>query len=483
MRKAALAALLAFAGLTLGAAGQAPRADVRFFAQAMPAASLTTAEPAADTTALTSADFARYYACPSVLNFGLEAEYGPASLVFRVDIRPDFNSFATERYYTNLPFAAHGISSIGDANMPTMGYFSYEGERLAVSIGRRQLAWGPGTYGLAIGIGAPYLEHLQAAYSFPSRSGEWRYSFVAIGADRAGEAAAHLASAGYKNIFAHRVGYESDRLRVGVGELNLIHDIVPSLIDISPFGVYHNLYEDSYSNVMLDASAEWLAMPGLRAYGEFVMDDLVMPWEENDGSPFRPTAIGYMVGAEWRLAGGRSYAAGRMREGDYALRDGSFAPKGGLILRYEHYRTSTYLYNREIDSGKWTLPDHRLVNTSTGYLYTANAYYLGFPYGPGVRLHMLSLDWESAALKATLALKYLSSGGRGIDSTYPPSDGAATWFALQDPVTKNFIAYVGFRAAFSEATGIFASGEVWIGDSPGAAATLGLEYRFSTPSR
>lgn len=483
MRKAALAALLAFAGLTLGAAGPSPRADARFFLQTMPALNLTTAEPAADASALTAADYARYYAFPSALNFGLELEHGPASLVFRVDIRPDFNSFITERYYTNLPFAAHGISSIGDANMPTVGYFDYEGERLGLSVGRRQLAWGPGTYGLAIGVGAPYLEHLQAAYSFPARSGEWRYSFVAISADRAGEDAAHLAAAGYKNIFAHRVGYESDRLRVAVGELNLVHDVAPSLLDISPFGVYHNLYEDSYSNVMLDASAEWLARPGLRTYGEFVMDDLVMPWEENDGSPYRPTAIGYMVGAEWRLLGGGEYAAGRMREGDYALRDGSFAPKGGLILRYEHYRTSTYLYNREIDSGKWTLPDHRLVNTSTGYLYTANAYYLGFPYGPGVRLHALSLDWESAALKATLALKYLSSGGRGIDSTYPPADGAATWFALQDPVTNDFIAEIGVRAAFSQALGIFASGEAWIGDTPGAAATFGLEYRFSTPSR
>lgn len=483
MKKADFLAPLVLAGLMIGAAGPAPRADVRFFAQAMPALSLTTTEPAADTSALAAADYARYHAFPTVLNFGLEMEHGPASLVFRVDIRPDFNSFITERYSTNLPFAAHGISSIGDANMPTVGYFSYEGERLGASIGRRQVAWGPGTYGLAIGIGAPFLEHLQTDYSFPARSGEWRYSFIAIGADRAGEAAGHLAAAGYKNIFAHRVGYESDRLRVSVGELNLVHDIVPSLIDISPFGVYHNLYEDSYSNVMLDASAEWLARPGFRAYGEFVMDDLVMPWEENDGSPYRPTAIGYLVGAEWRLLGGGAYVAGRMREGDYALRDKSFAPKGGLVLRYEHYRTSTYLYNRENDSGKWTLPDHRLVNTSTGYLYTANAYYLGFPYGPGVRLHMLSLDWESPALKAALALKYLSSGGSGIESAYPPSDGAATWFALQDPVANSFIAEIIVRAAFSQALGAFASGEARIGDTPGAAATFGFEYRFSSPSR
>lgn len=96
---------------------------------------------------------------------------------------------------------------------------------------------------------------------------------------------------------------------------------------------------------------------------------------------------------------------------------------------------------------------------------------------------MPALSLTTAALKAALTLKYLSSGGRGIEAAYAPSDGGATWFALQDPVTDNFIAEISVRAAFSEALGIFASGEAWIGDTPGAAATFGLEYRFSTPSR
>jgi len=457
--------------------------EALFFVQAMPAFSLTSVAPLSDTLSLSPEDYARYYDFPSVLNLGLELHAARSEIVFRVDIRPDFQSFATERYYGNLPFIAHGINSIGDANMPTVGYFEFGGEKLLLSIGRRQLKWGPGSYGLAISDSAPYLDHLWIDYRFPTRRGEWWYGFVAIGADRAGNVWTQLdpepAGWGYKNIFAHRVGYASDRLRIAVGELNLIHDIVPGLIDISPFAVYHNMYQDAYSNVMLDASAE-IRFGTFRTFGEMVMDDLVMPWETSDGSPARPTALGFLGGAEWKIAGGAPYAFGRMREADYSLRENSFSEPGGLRLSYEGYRTTTYLYNRENDSGKWTLPDHRLVNTSTGYLYTANAFYLGFPYGPDTILDMLKLSWENPSLKADLSLKYLRKGSYGIESAYPPSNGAATWFDLQEPVTRNLIVGVGVEAVLSPAIEVWGKGECWFGDSPQASLTGGLAYRYST---
>jgi len=457
--------------------------EALFFVQAMPAFSLTSVAPLSDTLSLGPEDYARYYDFPSVLNLGLELHAARSEIVFRVDIRPDFQSFATERYYANLPFVAHGINSIGDANMPTVGYFEFGGEKLLLSIGRRQLKWGPGSYGLAISDSAPYMDHLWIDYRFPTRKGEWWYGFVAIGADRAGNVWTQLdpepTGWGYKNIFAHRVGYASDRLRIAVGELNLIHDIVPGLIDISPFAVYHNMYQDAYSNVMLDASAE-VRFGTVRTFGEMVMDDLVMPWETSNGSPARPTALGFLGGAEWKIAGGEPYAFGRMREADYSLRDKSFSEPGGLRLSYEGYRTTTYLYNRENDSGKLTLPDHRLVNTSTGYLYTANAFYLGFPYGPDTILDMLKLSWESPSLKAALSLKYLRKGAYGIESDYPPSNGAATWFDLQEPVTRNLIVGIGVEAALSPAIEVWGKGECWFGDSPQASLTGGLAYRYST---
>ena len=462
----------------LAAIGLVPsQAEALFFVQVMPAIAFTTVAPIADVASLGPEDYARYYDFPSVLNTGLELKAGRAELVFRIDIRPDFYSFVTDTYNNNLPFLNRGISSIGDVNMPTVGYFSYEGENLSLSIGRRQLKWGPATYGLAISDNAPYLDHAAIDYRFSAKHGDWWYSFVAIGADRPGEAWAQLATDGYKNIFAHRVGYESDRIRIAVGELNLVHDIIPGLIDISPFAIYHNLYQDAYSNVFLDATAE-AKFGVLRSYGEFAMDDLVMPWENANA---RPTALGFLGGIEWKIAAGKPYGFGRMREADYALREANFSSPGGLSLRFEHYRTSTYIYNREIESGKWMLPDHRLVNISTGYVDTADAFYMGFPYGPGVRLDLLSLAWESTTINAALSLKYISEGSRGIDFPYGTlTDGAATWFALQEPISRNVIAGFSARAAVSDSVELWTKGEFWVGDTPKASLSTGVAFRYST---
>jgi hypothetical protein len=462
----------------LAASPESAVADARFFVQSAPAFTWTSLAPKASASDIDWTDYARYYAMPTVLDMGLELIAGPTRLVFRVDIRPDFLSFATNSYRTNLPFAAYGVDSIGDVNMPTVGFLAHDGDRLKLSIGRRQLKWGPGSYGLAISDNAPYLDHLRAEYIFPAKRGDWWYEFAAIGADRAGEVWISGGNVGpYKNIFAHRVGWESESLRIAVGELNLIHDIVPGLIDISPFAVYHNMYQDAYSNVMLEASAE--ARLGMaRVYGEFVLDDLVMPWEV---ATARPTAMGFLAGGEWRLREGSAWGFGAMGEGDYGLGDRSFGSRGGLFLRFEFYRTTAYLYNREIDSGKWTIPDHRLVSADPFYLNEANAFCLGFPWGPDTRLGVLRLEWEELRLKAALSLSFLQKGANTIDSAYSTSGGAADWFILHDPVVSNLIVGLSGECSLGRGLGLWGRSEFWLGDTPKANLGAGLSIRYAGP--
>ncbi|MCX7027653.1 MAG: hypothetical protein NT061_09260 [Spirochaetes bacterium] len=265
-------------------------------------------------------------------------------------------------------------------------------------------------------------------------------------------------------------------MRIAVGELNLVHDIVPGLIDISPFAVFHNMYQDAYSNVMLEASAEAKLGPA-RAYGKFVMDDLVMLWEN---ATVRPTALGFLAGFEWNLKEGAAYGFGEMREKDYKLKDRGFCREGGLSLSFEHYRTTAYLYNREIDSGKWTIPDHRLVSASSFYLFTANAFCLGFPWGPDTRLELLKLDWVDRALKASLSLAWLQKGANTIDSGYSTSDGAADWFILHDLVISNLLLGLGVEASLTRNLGIWGRTELWLGDTPKGSLGAGLSIRYST---
>jgi len=469
-----LAAVLAAA--PFGVFGQ-----VRFFAEAVPALTWTTVEPLAsfDADLLESDHYTRYYAFPSILNLGLETEQRGVGLVFRVDIRPDFLSFLTEPYDTNLPFVQNPlISAIGDVNMPSVGYIDFHGENLIFSAGRRKLKWGPETYSLAVSDHAPYIDHLWFEYRFRTEKGAFWYNFVVLGADRAGASWNDLTASryGYKTIFAHRAGYESETIRIGVGELNLVHDIAPSLIDMAPLAVFHNLYEDVYSNVLLAASGEFKA-GDFRGFGEFVMDDLVMSWESWQG---RPTALGWNFGLEYRILPGEAYQAPAANETEYLLEEATFREPGGLTLGFEHYRTTTYLYNRETVSGKWTMPDHRLVNSSFGYVDSGEAYFLGFAYGPDAALDMLALRGESARGRFALSLKYLRKGSYGIQDSYPPTDGASTWFALQEPVLRNFIGGLSGAWALNQSLQLWADAELWLGDDAQGRVSAGCIYRIST---
>ncbi len=232
---------------------------------------------------------------------------------------------------------------------------------------------------------------------------------------------------------------------------------------------YHNLYEDLFSNVMMEVSAEALLGPA-RVYGEFVLDDIVMAWEDPDA---RSTAFGFSCGLEWKLLGGKSFDATRVMESDFALREPRFGTRGGLSLIFEHYRTTTYLYNRETSSGKWTLSDYRLVDTSSGYVDAGDAFYLGFPFGPDCALDALSLRHESERLCATFSLRYLRRGSYGIGSAYPPEDGASTWFELQTPVSRSLVVDLSADWALSRAFRINGAASVSLGDDP--AATISAE--------
>lgn len=459
-------------------------AGILFSVVANPAITYTTMGTSTDAeaNAPSIADYERYYAYPSPLDIALELTQGRVGLVFRIDFRADFYSFLTNSYNTNIPFIQNGYDAIADVNMPSVGYLDYLGERLDVSVGRRKLKWGPATYDLAISDGAIYMDNVWFDYRFKVGAGDMWFNYVLIGSDRDGTSPSVFTDTDnqLKTFVAHRIGYETDFMRVGLAELNLIHDIAPTIEDIAPLVSFHNLYEDRYSNVMLQTSAEGRVGP-LRGYGEFVMDDLVMPWED-DPAPARPTAMGWCYGLEWKIFGGDSFNVGRTREEDYALREVTFARPGGLTLSYEHYRTTTYLYNRETSSGKWTLADHRLVDTYTGYISSDEAFYLGFPYGPDCALDMLRLSYETRRLSTAFSAKFLREGARGIDATYPPSDGRATWYELQEPVTKNLIVGASADWAIMKTLRLWASGDAYIGDTPQISLAVGCTYYWAASS-
>jgi hypothetical protein len=463
---------------SIAASAASAFAEAHFFLQAAPFASYSTVEPQSELT-LSPEAYARYGAMPALAAAGWSLEGGGFGLVFRLDFRGEFASFLTSAYNTNIPFVQGGIAAVGDFNYPSVGYASYEDESWNASVGRRKLKWGPGRYDLAISDGALYLDHFWVDYRREASYGTWWYNFVTIATDRAASNGGNFYkdSPGYsaekqglKTFFAHKIGFENPFLRVAFAELNCVRDVVPTLVDAGPFLVYHHLYADPYSNVLMSLSAEAKLGPA-RAFGEFAMDDLTLSFEQQKD---KPSAMGWLFGAEWSILPGEAFGSSRLFDEDYALRERTFREAGGLKLSYEHYRATTYLYNRDTETGKYSIPSR--LWTGGGYVDYPAAYYLGFPYGPDCSLDMLSLSYETRRLKAALDLKYLQVGDYGIMDPYVFGSNTLDWYALAEPVARNCVVELSGAWAFSEDFQAWGRGSLSFGDDPEASLTLGCAY-------
>lgn len=414
----------------------------------------------------TPALYLDYYAMPALINFGWEMSsiknQSAVDIAVRFDLRHDYWTYITKGSHGNIPFIENGAAPIMDFNYPTVGYASWNNEKALVSFGRRKLKWGPGTYDIALADTAPYFDHLWASYKSEASYGTWWYNFVAISMDRAAanggtyykyyEGAGSSNAPMQKTILAHRIGFENTFLRVGFGELNVVYGVSPDLQDIGPFLIYHHLYQDANSNVLMSISGESLIGPA-RIFGEFAMDDLSLSFE----NPYdKPTSLGWFLGAEIDLAqlirnsnypaqpfGSafqlQSQTSLRLDESDYALKEPTFRAPSRLTIGYEHYRTTTYLYNRSQDAGKFTVPDHRF-STAADYIDHPAAFFIGFLYGPDTALDMITIRHQSARAQFEVLLKLLRQGAYGILSPYIQGSNTLDWFELAAPVTTLYIA-------------------------------------------
>jgi len=446
-----LAATLAVAASLFSAGLAAPEALA--FAGMAPSLTLDdrpTFEPAAVDEAFFAnsllVDLRRQYdALPSLFFAGLELKSADFALFLRLDLREDFRSWLIEKSPLNLPFLASGIGPIADANFPSVGYVTWKGlGDFSASLGRRKLAWGPGTWSLAVSDTVPYFDHLELAWQTPSgAAGQWGYQWIVASADRAAAGASWdsasgswLVHASQKTLAAHRLTWASEHLRLGLGELNMIYGVSPDLQDLGPFLLYHNLYQDANSNVLIDASAEATLGP-IRLYGEYAMDEYVLPLEHANS---RPSAMGWLWGGEFFIFEGRPLAASPADDYSRILSESSFARHGGLSLRYEHFRTTTYLYQRSDAMGSFAWPERRFTLTQGAgglevvYADSPFAYVTGFPWGPDHALDLLALSWEDKPFAARLGIEYHRQGSRDILSPYGEAYNTDDWLSLALPI-------------------------------------------------
>ncbi len=380
----------------------------------------------------------RAFEKPGFLDIGMTVDTDKIDMVFILDIRQDtFQHFKDDgKILTNIPF----VGAMIDLNFPRVGYVDYTStdQSIYLSVGRRQIKWGPSTYDMALSDSQPFLDNFYASYN-TAFAGDWKfeYSFIGIAYKYFLNYEKDLES-GPQTTFSHRFSFSNNNFRIAIAELNNVYGKEPSLLDFTPFGLWHDNYQDKYSNVMLNVALEASIGP-VRAFGTFTMDDFDLPHElGSDGWSGKPQAMGFTAGVEYHILDGEEVKSSKFDYSDYAIVEDNFK-KTGLNVGYEFYYCSTFMYNRDKNAGKFTSPFQFISLTGAGYCFDQNAFYLGFKYGPDTLVHRVYVEYEASPIKAWASAELIKRGSYTIESPYGDSDeyvkmGLHT-MRLTDPVT------------------------------------------------
>lgn len=355
------------------------------------------------------------YNKPSFLDLGFEVNTKNFNLVTRFDFIQDpfANMSKRSSINTNIPFMGAGI----DLTFPRVGYFDYTSndEKFYVSLGRRQIKWGPGFYDIHIADSQPYLDNLWASYTTPMNDqSNWNfdYNYVLISP----KLWLQYENKVQKTILGHKFTIFNDNMKFSVGELSNIYNKVPSLFDLSPFIIWHNGNQDEFCNVTLYLTGEGKVGP-VRMFGTFNMDDFA---QAHEVSTDRPLAMGFSAGLEYHVFDGKAINSEKFGKEDYVLRERTLKVENGLNIAFEWYYVTPMMYNRQASQteGKFTIPWQIWAMSAANYVTDRDAFFLGFKYGPNAELFRLSVEYTDNPVEASLVAEVLTRGSYGIESAY-----------------------------------------------------------------
>ena len=397
-----------------------------------------------------------------LLEAGFEIEGERVFFALKIEIREELYNFVTVSPKSNIPYLGNTRYAITDAQYPQVAFLEYSNPYFLFSIGRRKLDMGPGKYSFILSSEAqPNLDSFVLGAFYNEGDFSLDYSFYAIPGTGEVFSSYGVASNIYKTFFVHKVAAANSYFRFGLSEINCVYGSYPTLMDFTPFVLWHNLYVDEHSNVMIEVSLEGKIGP-VRLWGEYAQDDLYLNFGglTEGGFNNKPTAIGVGLGFDWLLMDGEEYGRSDRSTLGYAFKEETLEEKGGLHLYGEFYWASNYLYNRREHGvegkefyandkyGKFTLP-YRFYSSHGGTTDKSDAYFLGFPFGPGTIYGMVSLEGENSRMKYGVGLSLLMRGEKNINSPIN-SSSATDCIELQGEIKRIWSISTSLRLNASE---------------------------------
>ena len=378
---------------------------------------------------------------PELLAAGFEIETESILFAIKIDIREELSNFIRFTPSSNIPFLGNTKYAVTNAQYPQVAFIEYVKPYFFASVGRRKLDMGPGKYSFMLSKEAqPNIDSVVLGATYREGGFSLDYSFYAIGGSNSTINGHGNETDKMKTFFIHKVSASNDVFIFGLSEMNCVYGAFPGIYDMTPFVLWHNLYQEEHSNVMIEVSMEGKIGP-MRLWAQYAQDDLYFKGE--GGFNDKPTGIGMGAGFDWKILEGEEFLSQVRKNDEYALSEDNLKDEGGVHLSGEFYWATNYLYNRRESFGKkfindrygkLTLP-YRFYSSYGGYTDKVDAYYLGFPYGPGSILFSISLEMENKIIEGVVNASLLMRGDDNID-TVIDSSTYDTWLWLNGDVKR-----------------------------------------------
>ncbi len=342
---------------------------------------------------------------PYLVELELNLNFGDFYVLATIQTRNNY-AFFHRVSPTNLPIHENPLVVL-DVNFPYKGYGVYVKEEFFVLFGRAKLRWSSSDFPVALSDVSPFFDTFALSlgekpvrYVFSVISinpvltrEEWerQTSFVPVNADPTSPYYERV-----KTLITHRLDFTlRDNLRVGIGEITMVGGKYPDLFVLSPFAIWHNNFNEGYTNTMVSVDFSWVPVKGFEIHGEFALDDLVVEATENES---KPTAYGYNIG----------------------LRKAFETEFGGFLVSAEYAKTTALMYNAFLPYLKFYNRIVYLCNYPSSR--TIVDYPTGFVFGPDAQILNLSVAFFNDELYLNGNVFWLRKGPNDFHTEYPNVD-------------------------------------------------------------
>ena len=323
---------------------------------------------------------------------------------------------------SNLPLGFNDLESM----YPLHTALSAGGEHWNIRFARETLNWGSGKTGnLLLGANGTAHDFIELT-SFWNR---FKFTFLLLGQDTSTWDETTTYTAGnetfiapiydnkndsfndavssqetVRNFLAHRLEFlPRDNLRLVFTEAVMYQDPSFQFRYLNPMMAFHNWYQTGSANYFITLEADYLPLPGVRLYGQFLGDQIAFYFNRQSGTYSDvPAAMGYLAGLDLQKPLAEGYLFGGLEW--VKLDPYNYIDRSGINLWYQRRILSNYLGGHQA-----------LVITPLGYEKGPDSMTFYGEFG-----YMVPGSWD-----AKISAEFFVKGENTITTVWTDADGAA----------------------------------------------------------